>query len=86
MDMKWCRVESTYIEGIAVVFESRNYLVILTSLVTTLFYLVFNFWAGFNCSSYFILISKKLMAGGKLKDIVDIEYVEPHFDGPGFAC
>ena len=30
----------TYIEGIAIVFESRNYLVIFTSLVTTLFYLI----------------------------------------------
>ena len=36
----------TYIEGIAVVFESRNYLVIFTSLITTLFYLFFNFWVG----------------------------------------
>ncbi|MDF2903643.1 MAG: sporulation protein involved in spore envelope assembly, partial [Bacillus sp. (in: firmicutes)] len=37
---------STYIEGIAIAFESRNYLVILTSLVTTLGYLVFNIWVG----------------------------------------
>src|SRR5690606_37802134 len=31
----------TYIEGIAIAFESRNYLVIFTSLLTTLAYLVF---------------------------------------------
>jgi uncharacterized protein len=73
----------TYIEGIAIVFESRNYLVIFTSLVTTLFYLLFNFWAGLVAAVICALISKKLMTGGKLKEIVDIQYVEPHFDGPG---
>ena len=73
----------TYIEGIAVVFESRNYLVIFTSLVTTLFYLMFNFWAGLIAAVICALISKKLMTGGKLKEIVDIQYVEPHFDGHG---
>ena len=36
----------TYIEGIAIAFESRNYLVIFTSLVTTLLYLIFNLWVG----------------------------------------
>jgi hypothetical protein len=73
----------TYIEGIAVVFESRNYLVIFTSLCTTLFYLLFNFWISLIAAIVCMLISKRLMTGGKLKDIVDIEYVEPRFDGPG---
>lgn len=73
----------TYIEGIAVAFESRNYLVIFTSLVSTICYLVFNIWVGICAAVLSLLISRKLMAGGKLKDIVDIEYVKPHFDGPG---
>lgn len=73
----------TYIEGIAIAFESRNYLVILTSLVSTLAYLLFNIWAGIIAAIAALLISKMLMAGGKLKDIVDIEYVEPRFDGAG---
>ncbi|CAM4062404.1 YIEGIA family protein [Mesobacillus thioparans] len=73
----------TYIEGIAIAFESRNYLVIFTSLVSTLAYLIFNIWAGIIAAILAVLISRKLMAGGKLKDIVEIEYVEPRFDGAG---
>ncbi|MGG4491980.1 YIEGIA family protein [Metabacillus idriensis] len=74
---------STYIEGIAVAFESRNYLVIFTSLVTTLVYLVVNVWAAAAAGVICLLVSKKLMAGSKLKDIVHIEYKEPHFEGAG---
>lgn len=73
----------TYIEGIAIAFESRNYLVIFTSLVSTLAYLIFNVWGGIVAAVIAMLISKKLMSGGKLKEIVDIEYVEPRFDGAG---
>jgi uncharacterized protein len=73
----------TYIEGIAVAFESRNYLVIFTSLISTLCYIVVNFWVAIIAAVLSVLISKKLMAGGKLKDIVDIEYMEPRFDGAG---
>lgn len=74
---------TTYIEGIAVAFESRNYLVIFTSLVTTMFYLIINIWAALIAAVICFFISRHLMAGGKLKDIVDIEFVEPRFDGPG---
>jgi uncharacterized protein len=74
---------ATYIEGIAVAFESRNYLVIFTSLIATLAYIVFNFYAALAVSVVCMMISHKLMAGGKLKDIVHIEYVQPHFDGAG---
>lgn len=73
----------TYIEGIAIAFESRNYLVIFTSLVTTLGYLIMNIWGGIVVGIIAFFISKRLMAGGKLRDIVEIEYVEPRFDGPG---
>ncbi len=73
----------TYIEGIAVAFESRNYLVIFTSLISTLCYIVINIWVGIIAAILSVLISKKLMAGGKLGDIVEIEYMEPRFDGAG---
>src|SRR5690606_14710207 len=73
----------TYIEGIAIAFESRNYLVILSSLVSTLGYLLFNIWVGLAAGVVTFLISKKLMSGGRLNDIVDIEFVEPRFDGAG---
>lgn len=74
---------NTYIEGIAIAFESRNYLVIFTSLLSTLAYLLFNIWIGLLIAVIALVISKTLMSGGKLKDIVDIEYVEPRFDGAG---
>ncbi|MFS0863542.1 YIEGIA family protein [Fredinandcohnia sp. 179-A 10B2 NHS] len=73
----------TYIEGIAIAFESRNYLVILTSFFSTFSYLALNMWAGIAAGIISLLISKKLMAGSRLKDIVDIEFIKPRFDGPG---
>lgn len=73
----------TYIEGIAIAFESRNYLVIFTSLVSTLSYLIFNIWVGIVTAIICVLICRKLMAGSKLKHIVEIEYVQPHFVGAG---
>lgn len=73
----------TYIEGIAIAFESRNYLVILTALVSTLAYLLFNVWIGIIAAILSMILSHFLMSGGKLKEIVDIEYVEPRFDGVG---
>ncbi|MBT2690000.1 YIEGIA family protein [Bacillus sp. ISL-47] len=73
----------TYIEGIAIAFESRNYLVIFTSLVCTLGYLLFNILGGLAAAIIAIVISNMLMSGGRLKDIVDVEYVEPRFDGAG---
>ncbi|AST92264.1 MULTISPECIES: YIEGIA family protein [Sutcliffiella] len=74
---------NTYIEGIAIAFEGRNYLVMLSSFLATLTYLIWNVWVGTIVGIAVILISHRLMTGGKLKDIVDIEYVEPHFDGAG---
>lgn len=74
---------NTYIEGIAIVFESRNYLVMFTSILTTLSYILFTFWGGIIALIICLILSKILMGGGKLKDIADIEYVEPRFEGEG---
>lgn len=74
---------NTYIEGIAIAFESRNYLVIFTSLSVTFAYLIFNFWLSLFVAIICMFLAKMLMSGGTLKDIVDIEYVKPHFEGSG---
>jgi uncharacterized protein len=74
---------STYIEGIAIAFESRNYLVIMNSLLATMSYLLFNIWVGLIVAGVSVLVSKSLMSGGKIKDIVEITYVQPRFDGAG---
>ncbi|MGM7682694.1 YIEGIA family protein [Cytobacillus sp. Hm23] len=74
---------STYIEGIAIAFEGRNYLVIFTSLIATLCYLAFGMLVGTIVGFIAIGLSRKLMTGGKLKEIVSVEFVEPRFDGSG---
>lgn len=74
---------NTYIEGIAIAFEGRNYLVIFTSMVTTAMYIFFHIWAAIITGIVCIILSKKLMSGSTLKDIVEIEYIEPRFDGAG---
>jgi uncharacterized protein len=73
----------TYIEGIAIAFESRNYLVIFTSFFSTFAYLVWNVWVGIVVAIISLILSKFLMSGGRLKDIVEIEHVEPHFEDAG---
>ena len=74
---------NTYIEGIAVAFESRNYLVIFTSMATTLSFILFDFWISIIIVIACIYLSRLLMDGGKLSDICEIEYVKPHFEGEG---
>ncbi|MFB6496842.1 YIEGIA family protein [Bacillus haynesii] len=75
---------STYIEGIAIAFESRNYIVIFTSLLTTLAYILFSsVWAGLAAALICFIAGRILMSGSFIKDIVDIEYKKPHFEGAG---
>ncbi|MEH6943854.1 YIEGIA family protein [Bacillus sp. JJ722] len=74
---------NTYIEGIAVAFEGRNYLVIFTSLITTTAYLFLNIWVALIVTILCIFLSRVLMSGSTLQDICDIEYCEVRFDGAG---
>ncbi|MDK2600440.1 YIEGIA family protein [Bacillus stercoris] len=74
---------STYIEGIAIAFESRNYIVIFTALLTTSAYVFLSIWAAVIAAVVCFLLAMKFMSGSVLKDIVDIEYIKPRFDGPG---
>ncbi|KMM61384.1 membrane protein [Bacillus glycinifermentans] len=75
---------STYIEGIAIAFESRNYIVIFTSLLTTLAYILFKtVWAGLGTALICIIIGRILMSGSFIKHIADIEHKPLHFDGQG---
>lgn len=72
-----------YIEGIARVFEARNYLVILTSLVTSAVHLFFGLvpvsvFAGIAC----IVSIEKLMKGRVIGDIAVVEAGKLHFKGP----
>lgn len=73
----------TYIEGIAISFESRNYLVMITSFLTTLLYILGNLYIALIGAIICLVGSSILKSGSTLKDIVEIEYKEPHFEGAG---
>ncbi|WP_217585423.1 YIEGIA family protein [Lentibacillus saliphilus] len=73
----------TYIEGIAISFEGRNYLVILTSLVGTLVYILFNVYVALITGLICLIIAKSLMSGSTLKDIVAIDHHPLHFKDAG---
>lgn len=73
----------TYIEGIAIAFESRNYLVMFAGLISTFGYIAYNVWTGILAAIISVFVAKKLMSGGKLKDIVDITYSKPTFKDSG---
>lgn len=73
----------TYIEGIAVAFEGRNYLVIFASFIGTLSFLVWNVWVALGISLVVFIIIRRFMSGKTMKDIVNIEHCAPYFDGAG---
>lgn len=75
---------STYIEGIAIAFESRNYIVIFTALLTTLTYILFSsVWAGMVMALFCFIIGRILMSGSFIKHIADIEHQPLHFEDQG---
>ncbi|MCA0990798.1 YIEGIA family protein [Pseudalkalibacillus hwajinpoensis] len=74
---------ASYIEGIAVTFEGRNYLVIFISFVTSFAYLAINLWAGLVAALLAFLVARKYMTGSKLGKIAIIEQKEVTFDGAG---
>lgn len=74
---------NTYIEGIAVAFESRNYLVIFTSFIVTLCYLAFNLWVAIGAAIIAFVMCTFWMSGSKLSDIVTVGESTLSFDGAG---
>lgn len=73
----------TYIEGIAISFESRNYLCIFTAFVATLLFIFTNLPIAFLGSVGCLFLSKKLMSGSTITEIANIEYKPLTFDGAG---
>lgn len=64
----------TYIEGIAMVFEGRNYLVIFTAFMSTLFSVLFSWYWGVAAGILALVLAHFFMSG---KTISHIAYVEP---------
>lgn len=73
---------STYIEGIAMVFEGRNYLVIMTALLTSLFSILVNIWIGILAGALSLLIVEKLKSGKAVSHIASVQSAEVRVDGP----
>ncbi|MCR2821590.1 YIEGIA family protein [Lederbergia panacisoli] len=69
-----------FIEGMAQAFESRNYLVMFTALITTLL-TVFNIWIGILGGIAMLFIVKFNMSGTLLNAIADISEGEIRFEG-----
>ncbi|WP_141501035.1 YIEGIA family protein [Paenibacillus luteus] len=73
---------STYIEGIAMVFEGRNYLVIMTALLTSLFGIMINIWIGIVAGAISLIIVEKLKSGKAIAHIAAVETATVRVDGP----
>lgn len=70
-----------FIEGMAQAFESRNYLVMFTALITTLC-AVFSFWLGIVGGIVMLVMVKFNMSGQLLNAIADVTEAEIRFEGP----
>lgn len=70
-----------FIEGMAQAFESRNYLVMFTGLITTLFS-VFSIWLGIVSGIIMLVVVRKNMSSQVLLNIADVTEGKIHFDGP----
>ncbi|PZD93510.1 hypothetical protein DNH61_23095 [Paenibacillus sambharensis] len=73
---------ATYIEGIAMVFEGRNYLVILTAFLTSLAAIVWEWYAGAAAALLMLLAVRKLRSGKSISHIAAAEAVQVRQDGP----
>ncbi|MGG1635661.1 YIEGIA family protein [Paenibacillus sp. NRS-1760] len=73
---------STYIEGIAMVFEGRNYLVIMTALLTSLFGILVNIWVGMIAGVISLLVVEKLKSGKAVSHIAKVQAAKVRVDGP----
>jgi hypothetical protein len=73
----------SYIEGIAMVFEGRNYMVIFTSFVAALFSTIFVIWYwGILAGILALLLSFIFKSGKSVAEIADVREAKLRFDGP----
>jgi hypothetical protein len=72
---------NTYIEGIAMVFEGRNYMVIFASFVAALFSLMFQWYWGVAAGIVSLVVAKVFQSGKTLGQIADIRAAEVRFEG-----
>ncbi|BBH21015.1 hypothetical protein Back11_23600 [Paenibacillus baekrokdamisoli] len=73
---------TTYIEGIAMVFEGRNYLVILSALLTTLASLALGLPFGLIMGGLTLVLVNLLKTGKSVSHIAKTELADVRIDGP----
>ncbi|WP_127567358.1 YIEGIA family protein [Paenibacillus xylaniclasticus] len=72
---------ATYIEGIAMVFEGRNYLVIFTSMLTSLFAIAVNGWVGAAVGVVLLGVVQLLKSGKSISHIADVQEAPVRVEG-----
>ncbi|KUG04660.1 putative membrane protein [hydrocarbon metagenome] len=70
-----------YIEGIARVFEARNYLVIMTALLTSGAVQMWGLKYAFIIGPVIIILTLRLMSGSFIGDIAEVKQGKVHFKG-----
>jgi hypothetical protein len=73
---------ASYIEGIAMVFEGRNYLVIFASFITALFSIVLGWYWGAAAGIAAVVITNRFKSGKSVRHIADVQTGEVRLDGP----
>ncbi|MEW9669727.1 YIEGIA family protein [Ammoniphilus sp. 3BR4] len=72
---------TAYIEGIAMVFEGRNYLVMLSSIITTAVSVFFGWKWGIVIGLATLLIDKIFMSGKNITDIAEVTQGNVRMEG-----
>lgn len=73
----------TYIEGIAMVFEGRNYMVIFTAFIAALFSTVFTLWYwGILAGVFAVGVALRFKSGKSVAEIADVREAKLRFEGP----
>jgi uncharacterized protein len=73
---------AAYIEGIAVVFEGRNYLAIFAALLTTMSSIIFVWWVGLLAGLVSLFVVHRFMRGKTVRHIAKVETAPVRIDGP----
>lgn len=79
-DTKLIQRGSDYIEGIAKVFEARNYLCMLTALLSSGATQIWNWYIGILVAVFCIIFSIKYMAGARIGQIAELSEGKVHFE------
>ncbi|MFK7696450.1 YIEGIA family protein [Paenibacillus sp. HJGM_3] len=72
----------TYIEGTAMVFEGRNYMVIFAAFITSLFSILFGWGYGLLAGLAGLLIALKFKSGKSVRSAAHVQEAEVRIEGP----